>query len=285
MSSASPIPVGKFHTLGSGYKIHYHEYGKPSADKPTLLFLHGGGPGASGYSNFKDNATFFEKLGYHSLAPDFLGFGLSDKPADISYHSVNHVSSMRDLLKAKGITRIVPVGNSLGGGVSLHYTMAYPEQVAKLILMAPGGLVDPRKFAAQSEGLVAMYKWARERTNDKKAMEPSYRALLALLVHDKADITDTAVAERFDIAMEQPMVLYESLMTPYYTVPQLREIKCPVLGFWGKHDKFLPCEQYKVLKEALPDSTVVLSDEAGHWFMIEERDIFNQECLKFLQAS
>lgn len=285
MTRATPIPVGKFHTLGSGYKIHYHEFGSPQPGKPTILFLHGGGPGASGYSNFKDNAVFFEKHGYHSLVPDVLGFGLSDKPADISYHSVNHVAAMRDFLKARNITSIVPVGNSLGGGISLHYTMAYPEQVAKLILMAPGGLVDPRKFVAQSEGLMAMFKWVKEHGDDKAAAEPSYRALLALLVHDKADITDAAVAERIDIAMEQPRVLYDTLQTPYYTVPQLREITCPVLAFWGKHDKFLPYEQNQVLLEALPKARVILSENAGHWFMIEEREIFNAACLKFLQGA
>jgi 4,5:9,10-diseco-3-hydroxy-5,9,17-trioxoandrosta-1(10),2-diene-4-oate hydrolase len=284
VAAKTPIPVGKFHTLGNGYKIHYHEYGKQQPGKPTLLFLHGGGPGASGYSNFKNNAAFMEKHGYHSLLPDVLGFGLSDKPADISYHSVNHVASMRDLLKAKGITRIVPVGNSLGGGIALHHTIAYPEQVAKLILMAPAGLVDPRKFVGHSVGLQAMFKWAKERTNDRAATEPTFRALLALLVHNKADITDAAVAERLDIAMEQPMVLYETLMTPYFTVPQLREIKCPVLAFWGEHDQFLPYQQNEVLLQALPSAKVVLSEKAGHWFMIEEPEIFNNECLKFLQA-
>jgi len=279
------IPVGQYHTLGSGYRLHYHETGKPRHDKPTLLFLHGGGPGASGYSNFHDNAVFLAEHGYHSLLPDCLGFGLSDKPADLYYHSSTHVAAMRDLLKAKGISRIVPVGNSLGGGVALHYTMSYPEQVAKLILMAPGGVVDPRRFVGESPGLQAMWKWARERPSDPKAAEPSFRALLELLVHDKADITDQVVAERFPIAMEQPMVLYETLQTPYYTVPQLREIKCPVLGFWGRYDRFLPWEQSAVVREALPDARIVVSEEAGHWFMIEERDRFNTECLDFLEKA
>ena len=282
MTKSTPIPVGSYHTLGSGYRIHYHQMGQRSAGKPTLLFLHGGGPGASGYSNFKDNASFFAAHGYHCLLPDFLGFGLSDKPADIYYHSVTHIAAMKSLLKELGIAKIVPVGNSLGGGVALHYTMTYPNEVAKLILMAPGGLVDPRRFIGKSTGLVAMFKWARERPDDPKLAEPSFRTLLAMLVHNKADITEAAVAERFDIAMEQPMVLYETLQTPYYTLPQLREITCPVLGFWGTHDLFLPSEQHKVLKEALPKSRIELSDRSGHWVMIEDRDRFNADCLDFL---
>jgi 4,5:9,10-diseco-3-hydroxy-5,9,17-trioxoandrosta-1(10),2-diene-4-oate hydrolase len=190
---------------------------------------------------------------------------------------------MRELLKARGITSIVPVGNSLGGGVALHYTMSHPEEVAKLILMAPGGLVDPRKFVGVSPGLQAMWNWAKTRPDNKAEAEASFRELLARLVHNKADITDEAIAERIDIAMEQPMVLYETLQTPYYTIPQLREITCPVLGFWGLHDQFLPYQQNEVLKEALPDARIVLSDRSGHWVMIEDRDRFNAECLDFLE--
>jgi 4,5:9,10-diseco-3-hydroxy-5,9,17-trioxoandrosta-1(10),2-diene-4-oate hydrolase len=107
--------------------------------------------------------------------------------------------------------------------------------------------------------------------------------LLAKLVHNKADITNEAIAERIDIAMEQPMVLYETLQTPYYTIPQLREITCPVLGFWGLHDQFLPYEQNEVLKEALPNSRIVLSDNSGHWVMIEDKHRFNEACLDFLE--
>ena len=277
------IPTGTFLTLSSGYKLHYHEMGERRADRPSLLFLHGGGPGASGWSNFKDNASFLAQHGWHSLLPDCLGFGLSDKPADLYYHSTTHVAAMRELLKAKGIETIVPVGNSLGGGVALHHVLAYPEQVTKLILMAPGGVVDPRKFVGVSPGLQAMWKWAKERPDDPKVAEASFRALLELLVHDPADITDDVVAQRFPIAMAQPMVLYETLQTVYLTTPQLAAIKCPVLGFWGRYDRFLPHEQSEVLRAALPNARIVKSDEAGHWFMIEARDRFNAECLDFLE--
>ena len=37
----------------------------------------------------------------------------------------------------KGITLL---GNSLGGAVSLGYALAYPDEVSRLILMAPGGV-------------------------------------------------------------------------------------------------------------------------------------------------
>jgi 4,5:9,10-diseco-3-hydroxy-5,9,17-trioxoandrosta-1(10),2-diene-4-oate hydrolase len=189
---------------------------------------------------------------------------------------------LKELLDAKGITKIVPVGNSLGGAISLDFYMTHPERVEKLILMAPGGLQDPRQWVGQSEGLQKMWAWTSNRPTDRAEAERGFRELLALLVHDKADITDDAVAERFDIAMEQPMVLYQTLTCPYYLPRQLQTIDCPVIGFWGTRDKFLPYQQHEILKDSLPDATISLSDEAGHWFMIEEKDRFNRECLEFL---
>jgi 4,5:9,10-diseco-3-hydroxy-5,9,17-trioxoandrosta-1(10),2-diene-4-oate hydrolase len=48
------------------------------------------------------------------------------------------------------------------------------------------------------------------------------------------------------------------------------------------HDQFLPYEQNEVLKEALPDARIVLSDNSGHWVMIEDKHRFNEACLDFL---
>src|ERR1700684_3362797 len=114
---STPMQVGKSHRLKSGCRLHYHEWGTPQPGKPSVLFLHGGGPGASGYSNFKYNGPFLAEHGWHSLAPDFLGFGLSDKPADLYYHSATHILTMRELLRERGIFSVVPVRHSLGGSV------------------------------------------------------------------------------------------------------------------------------------------------------------------------
>ena len=279
----SPIPIGKFHTLRNGYRVHYHEVGERAPGKPTVVFLHGAGPGASGYSNFKHNLPVFAEAGWHCIAPDFLGFGLSDKPAALCYTSLIQVAMLKELFQALGIQRVVPVGNSLGGAISLDYYMTHRGDVEKLILMAPGGLRDPREWVGESIGLQTMWKWTSNRPTDMDEAKSSFFDLLALLVHDKADITTDAVAERFPIAMEQPMILYQTLTCPFYLPSQLATIDVPVFGLWGKADRFLPYEQFEILKGALPNARISLSDECGHWFMIEEKERFNRECLDFLK--
>jgi 4,5:9,10-diseco-3-hydroxy-5,9,17-trioxoandrosta-1(10),2-diene-4-oate hydrolase len=71
--SANAVPEGKFADVGGGLRIHYHEEGQGS----PVLFLHGSGPGASGYSNFRRNYPYFAGRGFRAIVPDTIGFGHS----------------------------------------------------------------------------------------------------------------------------------------------------------------------------------------------------------------
>src|SRR3954468_21279532 len=73
--------IGRFADLPSGLRLHYHEAGDPSAE--TVLLLHGGGPGASAWSNFgRTLGGLADRV--HVLAVDQLGFGGSSKPAEFA---------------------------------------------------------------------------------------------------------------------------------------------------------------------------------------------------------
>lgn len=76
-----PLPVGKFSELENGLTLHYLDIG----EGPVIVWLHGSGPGASGFSNFKGNYPAFERSGFRNIVLDLPGFGRSDKPDDVNY--------------------------------------------------------------------------------------------------------------------------------------------------------------------------------------------------------
>ena len=76
----STPPFGRIAKLPSGHEMHYLEQGKG----PAVVLVHGSGPGANGYSNFKRNIGPIAEAGYRVLVPDMIGFGWSSKP-DIDY--------------------------------------------------------------------------------------------------------------------------------------------------------------------------------------------------------
>lgn len=277
MSEKSPIPVGKFFTSKAGFKIHYHEVGTPSPDRASVVMLHGSGPGASGYSNFKDNYPLFEKVGHHVIIPDYIGYGLSSKPADFVYRVENQVPVLRELYAHTGATKVSVVGNSLGGWFALYQAIRHPEEVDKIIVMAPGGLEDPSLFVSQMEGLRELFRIPMERDFTVPAM----RKLFDLFTYDAADVTDIVLEERLEIARQQPVEVYSTLGGEVST-PRLAEIKAPVLVLWGYYDKFVPYRHSQYLLEGISNVRMVTSNTAGHWFMAEQPELFNRECLDFL---
>ena len=101
-STITPIPEGKYLDMANGYRVHYHEAGP--ADGQPVIFLHGSGSGASGYSNFKGNYPEFAKAGFRCFVPDILGYGLSSKPdLEISVPVEVGVSYSSDLEKVEKI--------------------------------------------------------------------------------------------------------------------------------------------------------------------------------------
>lgn len=278
MPNESPIPIGKFFETRDGHSLHYHEVGKAIAGKPAILMLHGSGAGASGYTNFKGNFPFFAENGYHVVIPDYLGYGLSSKPADFQYKIDAQVELLRELLAHVGADKVVIIGNSLGGWMALHHAIIYPEEIEKLIVMAPGGLESPESFVHEMEGLQEFFRIPKGRDFSIESM----RHLFNLFMHEPSDIPDKVLAERLEIARQQPAEVFTTLGGTLAT-PRLGEIKAPVLALWGYHDKFIPYRHTKYLLDNVPDLHLITSNRAGHWFMIEEPELFNKACLDFLK--
>src|SRR6476660_10298236 len=78
-------------------RLHYHEAGV--GNEQTVVLLHGGGPGASSWSNFARNIPVLAGK-FHVLAVDQPGYGLSDKPTEHPQYFVHSASALKDLLDA-----------------------------------------------------------------------------------------------------------------------------------------------------------------------------------------
>jgi 4,5:9,10-diseco-3-hydroxy-5,9,17-trioxoandrosta-1(10),2-diene-4-oate hydrolase len=269
----TPTPLAKKIRIPSGLDIHYQEDGQGD----TLVFIHGSGPGASGYSNFQGNYPWFNEHGYRTLVPDLPGYGLSSKPEDVDYVLDFFVSALHQFLQALDVQRCVLIGNSLGGAIALKYALDFPETVSKLILMGPGGL-EEREVYFQMEGIQKMMRDFADGALDREGM----RSLLSILVYDPSLITEALLDQRVPICALQPKSVLSTMRVPNLS-ERLAEIRCPVLGFWGTDDKFCPAEGALKILAHCQDARFVLVNRCGHWVMVEHRDLFNRTCLDFLQ--
>lgn len=270
-------PQGHFVTLHDGLKLHYLDEGKNDAGREPLIFIHGSGPGASGHSNFKLNYPEFVAAGYRVIVPDLPGYGASDKPETI-YHLDLFVSALNGLLDALEIERCVLIGNSLGGAIAIRFALDQPARVSKLVLMAPGGLMEKEQYYLQMEGIQKMGPaFVSGELNDASGM----RRLLGLQLFDPSLISDETVNERVAVVKQQPHCVLTSMQVPNMAAV-IGELQCPILGFWGMNDKFCPSSGALTMMQACRQIRFELLSECGHWVMVEHRELFNRQCLDFI---
>src|SRR5690606_6955739 len=93
--------TSRFAQVRDDLRLHYHEAGV--GNDTTIVLLHGGGPGASSWSNFAKNIPVLAQR-FHVLAVDQPGYGRSDKPTEHPQYFVHSASALKDLLDTLGIT-------------------------------------------------------------------------------------------------------------------------------------------------------------------------------------
>ena len=95
-------------TTRRNFKYNYY-FSASTAGKPLLLFVHGF-PSTS--YDWRYQVSFFEDKGYGLIVPDMLGYGGTDKPADIEdYRSGLIAQDLVDILDAKKIDKAIAVGH------------------------------------------------------------------------------------------------------------------------------------------------------------------------------
>ncbi len=127
------VPDGEGGTL----RIHYLDEGP--ADGEIVLCLHGQ---PSWSFLYRHMIPAFVKAGYRVLAPDFVGFGKSDKPSErSSYTYASHVAWMSAWLEGLDIQGANLFCQDWGGLIGLRLVAAYPERFARVVA-ANTGLPD-----------------------------------------------------------------------------------------------------------------------------------------------
>ena len=268
------VPEGKYTEVGYGLTMHYHDVG--TANRGVVLFIHGSGPGASGWSNFKGNYPHLVEHGYRVIVPDTLGYGYTSKPETGQFDLTDVAGQYKSLLDALGVSKVAVVGNSQGGAIAIRLAVEYPDLVEKLVLMAPGGL-ETRETYMEMEGIKSMLRVLFKEGISRENL----RKLFGLQLHDASKITDEVIEERFQIAETQPKDNLARIKVDNQET-YLSDIRCPVLCFWGMNDKFCPSTGARKIAESCLNSRTILISQCGHWVMVEYPKLFNETTLRFL---
>ncbi|MET9289926.1 4,5:9,10-diseco-3-hydroxy-5,9,17-trioxoandrosta-1(10),2-diene-4-oate hydrolase [Nocardia beijingensis] len=264
-------------------RLHYHEAGVGNG--PTIVLLHGGGPGASSWSNFARNIPVLAEH-FHVLAVDQPGYGRSDKPTEHPQYFVHSASALKDLLDHLEITtRVHLLGNSLGGGAAVRFALDYPDRAGTLILMGPGGLSTNLFAPDPTEGVKLLSKFNYEPTRE------NLEAFLRIMVFDQSLVTDELIDERFASASTPEALAATRAMGKSFASADFEKgmlwrdaykLRQPVLLIWGREDRVNPLDGALVATKLIPRAQLHVFGGCGHWAQLEKFHEFNRLAIDFL---
>ena len=272
---AKVVPEAKYADVGDGITMHYHDVG--DGERGVVMYVHGSGPGASGWSNFKRNYPYLADRGYRVIVPDTLGYGYTTKPTSGEYSLDQIAVQFKTLLDSLDVPKVTLVGNSQGGAITIKMALNYTDFVEKLILMAPGG-IESRETYMSMNGISTMLRVIFKDGISRESM----RKLFELQVYDASKITSEIIEERYQIAVTQPKDNIARIKVDNLE-SELSNLRCPVLCFWGANDQFCPATGAHKIAMNCKNSRTMLISECGHWVMVEYAKLFNELSLKFLK--
>jgi haloalkane dehalogenase len=123
--------LGGFEAL----RVHYLDEGPPQAEV-TALCLHGNPTWCYLYRHM---LPIFTQAGLRVVAPDLIGFGRSDKPADVAWHSFDrHRDMLLRFIERLALRNLMLVCQDWGGILGLTLPMAMPGRFTRLLVMNTG---------------------------------------------------------------------------------------------------------------------------------------------------
>jgi 2-hydroxy-6-oxonona-2,4-dienedioate hydrolase len=275
----------------SKWKIHYNELG---SGYPVIM-LHGGGPGASGWSNYQDNAHFFAQQ-FRVILPDVPGYGKSDEfDPDIEDVPKAQAESIKLLMDALNIDKAALVGNSMGSVITLNLAIEHTDRVSHMVAMgaAAGGLGLPMTMspAGPTAGMQVLVQTYRDPSKE------NFRRLCEAMLFDPAYITDELLTARAKSALDNPRHLANFLrrtelgkMTPKKSeatelAAKLPSLVIPALVIHGRDDRIVPLEASLRVLSVLRNAQLLVFNRCGHWAQIEHANVFNALVSAFINAA
>jgi len=249
-------------TTIDGVRIHYQEAG--DEDAPPLILIHG-----FISSNLVWNEVFLPLAGagFRVIAPDLPGYGYSDKPVDGEYTIAAQARAVLGLMDRLEIDRATIVGASYGGAVAALLALDSPERVAKLVLVGAVSNDEPKQklllrlASVPLLGDLATPLFLGSRWILRKRTADVYRRLGLPIDERKLEarhhLLETANTHR-------AMIRTVRRWSANRISREASLIRQPTMLIWGEEDTHIPISEALRLRDAIPNSRLIVFRRCGH---------------------
>lgn len=265
----------------NGEKLHYIDEGQGD----VILFVHGT---PSWSFDFRKQIKVLSKS-YRCIAIDHIGFGLSSKPKNYNYSTIEHSSTLQKFITFLKLEKLSIVVHDFGGPIGLNFAINNPDKIEKIIILNSwlwSSKSDPDfiKFSKilKSPLLPILYKYFN--------FSPSF--ILPSSFGDKK--LNSKIKKYYTLPFAKiqerqgPLAFAKSLLTDQDWFEELWNKKIvienkKVLFVWGMKDPVIKPKYLSKFELAFKNSTSIKLDSCGHFPQEEEADIVSKSILAFLQ--
>lgn len=277
-----PFPA-KFIEI-KNYNIAYIDEGN---SKNILLFIHGLGS----YLKAWDRNIPVLKNYFRCIAIDLPGYGKSSK--HIHNGSVSfYVEIIYEFISKLNLQNVSLVGHSMGGQIASAYTIKHPEQINKLILVAPAGF---ETFNGDEVELIKKIISPEIifRTSDDQ-IRLNYKFNFFQMPKEAEDMISDRIAIKDDEDFYKHCTVVSNSLFGLLNAPvfnRLKEIEIPTLILFGKDDLLIPNKSLhqtspeeiaQIGASQIKNSKGILLEECGHFLQYEKPDEFNSQMIPFI---
>lgn len=251
-----------------GYTVNYYEGG----EGPVVVLLHGMADEKNSFAAAAGELTD----GYRVILPDLMGHGENARDPSRDYSIRGQEEFLEKFFAELGLDSFVLGGNSMGGHVSAAYTLAHPEQVTKLVLVnAPGLKLDD----------TVVYGGFGEKLETRE----DFFAVMDRVVYTRPSIpgpvVDHMIAEtnkNFDFINNLATAVKAG--EDFDLKGRIAAVSQPTLVLWGKEDAVVPFNVAEGYDRLIPNSELVVVEEAGHSPQIEKPAEIGRAIRTFLDS-
>ena len=256
----------KFITLPNGVIIHLRDEGDSEA--PPIILVHG----------HSEDLYTWDRLVKHLIESfrvirfDLRRHGLTGPAPDNEYSIENYVSDLSMVIEYLEIESFILVGHSMGGRISVKYTMANQDRVNGLILLSASG-APSKENTSQPMALRLMRNplgrflvkriWSRDMA--KKSLSD--------MVFDESSITDQEIDRMWEFSKYPGSIdaMFREFAETWedFKPAEIGEISTNSLLIWGKEDTICPKSLGRWYHSQLPNSTMIELPNIGHNPQIE----------------
>jgi pimeloyl-ACP methyl ester carboxylesterase len=266
-----------------GVRMHYQEAGEASA--PPLVLIHGF---LASTFVWRDVLVPLAQEGFRVIAPDLVGFGFSDKPAEGEYTIEYQAHKVLGLLDELNVARATLVGSSYGAAVSTICALEHPERVARLVLV--GAVCNDNlkrhpvlRFVATpavgdllSPALLDL-RYVLRRRLARFTVQAGDRQALQQRVTGRHLPLRAADTQR---AMLQTLRRWSATRVEH----DAHLITQPTLLVWGERDSDTPLRDGETLARLIPDARLHVFPDTGHLPQEERPQEFIEVVAEFCKS-